>query len=222
MGQGSGGAEALAEVLGVGHLHAEHGALVLHANVLGAVGQLEEGQVGQVVEQLRDLEVLQLGDGEREDFVPDSVQVSEELVRILRLEVLEQLLNVDLDVGLLVGVTVLLLLDVLHSGILLALLLPVGLLVDVAGCNCNGQVSLSPFDDLVLNVGVLFETSQMWVQREVLGNHLQSDLLQGLDFVGGEGGAASLLCIHDGLGNVAIIEGFALLGNSGVFLGGLA
>lgn len=52
VGQRCSSPQALAEVLGVGHLHAKHGALVAHANVLGSVSQLEEGQVRQEVEQI--------------------------------------------------------------------------------------------------------------------------------------------------------------------------
>lgn len=93
--------------------------------------------------------MLKLADRQTEDFIPDSVQVAKQLVRILRFEVLEQILDVDLDVGLLEGVAVLLLLNVLHAGVLLALLLPVEFLVDVSGRNRYRQIGIRKFHDLI-------------------------------------------------------------------------
>jgi hypothetical protein len=89
------------------------------------------------------------------------------LLGIFRLEFLEQILNINLNVGLLVRIAVLFLLDVLHERLVLALLLPVELLVDVAGCNRYRQVFVNVLHNVVLNFFV-FDSLQVWVLIEVI------------------------------------------------------
>ena len=87
--------------------------------------------------------MLEFADGQREDFVSDSVEVFKKLVSVIRLEVFKEVLNVNFNVSLFVTVSVLLFFNVFHAGILLALLLPVEFLVDVAGSGCNRQIQVS-------------------------------------------------------------------------------
>ena len=213
--------QALAEVLCVAHLHTEHGALVAHAYVLGTIRQLEEGQVGQEVKQVRNLEVLQLTDREGEDLVAHGIQIPKQLLSIFGLEIFEQILDVFLDVGLLVRITVLLLLDVLHARVAAALLLPVELLGDVPGRNGYWQVVVDLANDVVLNLRVL-NAIQVWVLLEVFCHYGLRDLLQRLDLVRWEGSVTLLLGLHDGLGNVAVVEGFLFFSFLGLGLGHLA
>ena len=72
--------------------------------------------------------MLELSDFQAEDFVADGVEVSQQLLSVFRLQILEQVLNVDFNVGLLVRVTVLLFLYVLHAGVSFTFLLPIELL----------------------------------------------------------------------------------------------
>ena len=108
--------------------------------MLCAIGKLQERQVGQVVKQVRDFEVLQLRNLERENFIAHSVKVSEELLRIFGFQIFKQVLNVNFNVSLLVTVSVLLFLYVLHSGITFALLLPVKFLRNVSSRDGYGQI----------------------------------------------------------------------------------
>ena len=119
-------------------------------------------------------------------------------------------MDVNFNIGLFVGITVLLFLDVLHAGVFAAFLLPVELLGNVAGCNRYWQVDFDLPHDVVQDVLVL-HTSQFWVHREIIGHNCQGDVAQTFDFVAGEGSVTLLLGLHDGLGDVAVVEGLALL-----------
>ena len=90
--------------------------------------------------------MLQLGDCKREDLIAYGFKVSQQLVDIFGLEVLQEVLDVDLNVGLFVTVAVLLLLYVFHSWVLKTLLFPVKLKVDVACCDSDRQFRVSHFD----------------------------------------------------------------------------
>ena len=103
--------------------------------MLGAVGQRQVAQIGQVLEEQVDFKVLQLRDDQAEDFVASGVQFLNHLRGVpRRFEFLEQVLNVRLDIRLFETVSVLLSLNVLvfHFVAVQALLLPVELKVDVA------------------------------------------------------------------------------------------
>ncbi len=155
--------------------------------------------------------MLQLGDCKRKDLIAYGFKVSQQLVDIFGLEVLQEVLDVYLNVGLFVTVAVLLLFYVLHAWVLLAFLLPVGLLGDVSCRHRDRQINIGQFYDLVERIRIL-NAFQVGVHLEILCNDSQRDLLQRLDLIGGEGGVTSLFSLHDGLGDEAIIECFLLIG----------
>ena len=53
--------QAILEGSSIRHLHTEERSLVLHADMLGAIGERQVAEIGQVLEDKIDVEVLELG-----------------------------------------------------------------------------------------------------------------------------------------------------------------
>ena len=138
--------------------------------MLGAVGQCQVAQVGQVLEEQVDFKVLQLRDDQAEDFVASGVQFLNHLRGVpRRFEFLEQVLNVRLDIRLFETVSVLLSLNVLvlHFVAFQALLLPIELKVDIASGLGNSQLLIGQFHNFTLDVFIC-DISQLGVEVEIL------------------------------------------------------
>lgn len=116
IGEGIGRTEAILEGSSIGHLHTEKRPLVLHANVLRAIGKCQITQVRKVLENDTNVKVLrglQLSDDETEDFVTRSIELLLHLVKLAdSAELLKKLLDMRFNEGLLETVSVLLFLDV--------------------------------------------------------------------------------------------------------------
>ena len=153
--------------------------------MLGAICQSQVAQIGQVLEEQIDLKVLELSDDQAEDLIPCSVQLLNDLSCVpRRLELLQQILNVRLNVSLLETIAMLLPLDVLvlHFVALEALFLPVKLKVDVSGGLRDGQFLIGQFHYFTLDV-LVGDVSQLGVQVEVLRHNFVSKLGQVFDLI---------------------------------------
>lgn len=98
--------------------------------------------------------MLQLGNNQAKDFVACLLQLLDHFtLRILRLVVLEQVLNVRFDVSLLETIPVLLPLYVLSIHVVThALLLPVEFEVNVAGDCGDGECAIGQFHNFAQHV----------------------------------------------------------------------
>lgn len=144
--------------------------------MLCSIGKREVAEIWEVLKDEADIEVLQLGDYEAEDFVPGSIKLLDNLVQLHRgPEVLKESLNVSLNVSLLVAVAVLVALDI-HSFhffafFVAALVLPVEFKVDVASHRGDRQVPLSQFHNFLFDVLIL-HALKFRIAMEVLGHDL--------------------------------------------------
>ena len=113
--------------------------------MLCSIGKREVAEIWEVLKDEADIEVLQLGDYETEDFIPGSIELLDNLVQLDGgPEVLKESLNVGLNVSLLVAVAVLVALDIhafhFFAFFVAALFLPVELKVNVASHRGDRQV----------------------------------------------------------------------------------
>ena len=190
--------------------------------MLGAIGESEECQVRKVLKDHRDVEVLQLTDGQRENLVAGGIKLFLKLVScLLGVEFFEEALNVLLEVRLLVTVSMLLLLNVFHVLLSLALFLPVEFLVDVARSVSDLKLATGRLDNLLLDIFVC-NAVKLGVQSEVFSYDLDCDLLKTLNLVGGEGRFVIFLGLHHSLGDESVVESFLFGYSIGVRLSCLA
>lgn len=141
-----GNLEAIGEDLGIAHLHAELGPLVLPADVLRAVCDRQVRQVWQVLEHDRHVEVRQqLCNFQREHLVSGCFELLRELVNAgITLLVLKQFLNSSLNKCLLETATMVLFFAIRQ---LFALLLPVEFIFHIPGRNSYWQLGINQFRD---------------------------------------------------------------------------
>jgi hypothetical protein len=135
------------------------------------------GQVRKVLEKQFNVEILELSDSKTKHIILGRLQLLDHLLFtgfILALIVLQHFLQVALDVSLFETAAVLLSFDVLQIRLVRvseALVLPVELVVNVTGCDCNRQVPVGQLYN-VLGDCVVVHTVELRENMEVLGHLL--------------------------------------------------